>query len=168
MTLEPEKLHHFLENIWFVVASTASVLTEKDAEDPMMRLTLARSEDPTVFNGILKFKKNGYYKEETFTLESSDPDKLKFKLHRRRLLLPVISDTIKVTLNKESGLAWWEEDAVLSRQSVLHLLSLTPHPTTDSLKNFFAETREGLTIPWALLRTCTQRSERLDLSTLRY
>jgi hypothetical protein len=167
MTLEPEKLHHFLENIWFVVASTASALTEKDAEDPMIRLTLARSEAPTIFHGILKFKKNGYYKEETFSLESPEPDKLKFKLYRRRLFLP-IPETIKVTLSKQSGLACWEEGAVLPRQSVWHLLSLTPHPALDSLQNFIAETREGLSVPWASFRTCTQRSERLDLSALKY
>lgn len=162
MTLEPEKLHHFLENIWFVVASTASHLTEKAAEDPMLRLTLTRTEAPTIFNGILKYKKNGYYKEEDFSLESSEPETLNFKIHRRGFL--VLPETATVILDKEKGYAWWKESARFPRQALWHLLSLTPHPDHASLKSFIADTRSGLAIPWAALRACIQRSERLDFS----
>lgn len=166
MTLEPEKLHHFLENIWFVVASTAPHLTEKGAEDPMLRLTLTRTEAPTIFSGVLKYKKNGYYKEEDFSLESPEPDTLNFKLHRRGFL--PLPETASVILDKEKGYAWWKESPKFPRQALWHLLSLTPHPDMDSLKAFFAETQSGRAVPRTALRACTQRSERVDLSALQF
>lgn len=166
MTLEPDKIYLFLENNWFVVASTLPLLSDAASEDPALKLTLARSEAPTIFTGILKFKKKGYYIEEEFSLESPAPDALCFSLHRRGRLFPR-PDSVKIHLEKDAEVALWEEEVGFPRRTLWHLLSLTPHPEASLIREFLTKHREkGFRAPIESLRPCTQRCERLNLSFL--
>jgi len=155
-----------LDKIWYIIASNQKTFYTQEVEDPVFKINLLRTESPTIFQVIEKFKKNGYYMEKVFEIQSMDPKSLTLEykqflgLQKRRIML---------YLNNEASMLLWYEVSSPKNQHVLHLLADIPHPPLSEIilfKNFLLNSLKTITPSNYILKPCTQRSEKTDEKTL--
>ncbi|MCS6980157.1 MAG: hypothetical protein N2050_02295 [Flavobacteriales bacterium] len=161
----PENILLSLERIWYIVGTTFESLVRPGVEDPTLRLLIVRHEAPVIMEGVLKFKKNGFYREHSFQLSTQNPENLNFSIKEKSWLF---GGRHSVVLWPDASKEWmiWKE-TLPRRRWVWHLLSASPHPERDALHAFLLSTAKHhpeVANGFLKFQPCIQRSEKADLS----